>query len=99
MADGPVAEFPDASPEPEKALSVNDSPNAEIASVADEPGNVLSAEVLPAIDAELEREASAQAAGELPGFNNPKNVIKVKPPGYKPGYGTGFLPGEPLPGT
>ncbi|MBN1852514.1 MAG: hypothetical protein JW829_07305 [Pirellulales bacterium] len=31
-------------------------------------------------------------------FNNPKNVIKVKPPGYKPGDGTSFLPGEPLPG-
>ena len=31
-------------------------------------------------------------------WNNPKNVIKIKPPGYTPGEGTGFLPGEPLPG-
>ena len=31
-------------------------------------------------------------------FNNKKNVIKVKPPGYKPGDGTGFLPGEDFPG-
>ena len=31
-------------------------------------------------------------------WNNPKNVQKVLPPGYKPGQGTGFLPGEPIPG-
>lgn len=27
-------------------------------------------------------------------WNNPNNVIKVKPPSYVPGEGTGFLPGE-----
>jgi RHS repeat-associated protein len=32
-------------------------------------------------------------------WNNPNNVIKVKPPDYKPGEGTGFLPGEPYPGS
>lgn len=31
-------------------------------------------------------------------WNNPNNVIKVKPPGYTPGEGTGFLPGELFPG-
>jgi hypothetical protein len=31
-------------------------------------------------------------------WNNPNNVIKVKPPGYVPGEGTGFLPGETFPG-
>ncbi len=30
-------------------------------------------------------------------WNNAKNVKKVKPPGYLPGEGTGFLPGEPFP--
>lgn len=32
-------------------------------------------------------------------WNNPNNVIKVKPPGYVPGEGTGFLPGEKFPGA
>jgi hypothetical protein len=30
------------------------------------------------------------------GWNNP-SVIKVKPPGYTTGSGTGFLPGEAFP--
>ncbi len=30
-------------------------------------------------------------------FNNKKNVIKLKPSGYKPGDGAGFLPGEVFP--
>ena len=30
-------------------------------------------------------------------WNNKKNVTKVKPPGYQPGDGTGFLPGEEFP--
>ncbi len=32
-------------------------------------------------------------------WNNKRNVTKIKPPGYKPGQGTGFLPGEKFPGT
>ncbi len=32
-------------------------------------------------------------------WNNKKNVIKIKPDGYKPGDGTGFLPGEGFPGS
>jgi hypothetical protein len=32
------------------------------------------------------------------GWNNPA-VQKLRPPGYTPGSGTGFLPGEPFPGT
>jgi RHS repeat-associated protein len=31
-------------------------------------------------------------------WNNSANVVKVKPPGYVPGQGTGFLPGEKIPG-
>lgn len=31
-------------------------------------------------------------------WNNPGNVIKIKPHGYKLGSGTGFLPGEKFPG-
>jgi len=31
-------------------------------------------------------------------WNYPNNVMKVKPPGYTPGQGTGFLPGELYPG-
>jgi RHS repeat-associated protein len=31
-------------------------------------------------------------------WNNKSNVDKVKPEGYKPGEGTGFVPGEQLPG-
>jgi filamentous hemagglutinin len=31
-------------------------------------------------------------------WNNGKNVEKLKPEGYTPGEGTGFLPGEPFPG-
>jgi RHS repeat-associated protein len=30
-------------------------------------------------------------------WNNPNNVTKIKPPGYVPGEGTGFLPGEKFP--
>jgi RHS repeat-associated protein len=32
-------------------------------------------------------------------WNNKKNVIKIKPLGYKKGQGTGFLPGEKFPGA
>ena len=32
-------------------------------------------------------------------WNNKKNVIKIKPVGYQPGQGTGFLPGEKFPGA
>ncbi|MCB1875943.1 MAG: hypothetical protein KDH88_08215, partial [Chromatiales bacterium] len=32
-------------------------------------------------------------------WNNKKNVTKIKPPNYQPGYGTGFLPGEKFPGA
>jgi RHS repeat-associated protein len=31
-------------------------------------------------------------------WNNKNNVLKIEPPGYKPGEGTGFVPGEPFPG-
>jgi len=31
-------------------------------------------------------------------WNNKNNVIKIQPPGYIPGHGTGFLPGELFPG-
>lgn len=31
-------------------------------------------------------------------WNNSNNVIKLHPPGYTPGQGTGFLPGEAFPG-
>ena len=30
-------------------------------------------------------------------FNNKNFTTKLKPPGYKPGDGSGFLPGEPFP--
>jgi hypothetical protein len=33
----------------------------------------------------------------LKSWNNKKNKIKVEPPGYKLGDGTGFLPGEDFP--
>lgn len=33
------------------------------------------------------------------GWANPENVIKFKPQNYKPGDGTGFLPGEFFPGS
>lgn len=32
-------------------------------------------------------------------WNNPNHYYKVKPPGYTPGVGTGFLPGEAFPGA
>jgi filamentous hemagglutinin len=32
-------------------------------------------------------------------WNNSNNVTKQKPPGYVPGEGTGFLPGEKFPGA
>lgn len=31
-------------------------------------------------------------------WNNANNVTKLKPPGYAPGEGTGFVPGERFPG-
>jgi hypothetical protein len=30
-------------------------------------------------------------------WNNSNNVVKIKPPGYTPGEGTGFIPGEQFP--
>lgn len=31
-------------------------------------------------------------------WNNSKNILKIKPKGYTPGSGTGFLPGKLFPG-